>query len=92
MDLLDLDCLNYRDLRLRSATVFGDHENKKTLQKVRGMLNVSIISSCLWITYKRRFAHSVIINGSHTSSCPSSTGYEPGDAPDCIIIEDKNGG
>jgi len=32
------------------------------------MLNeISLISSGLWIMYKRRFAHSVIINGSYTS-------------------------
>jgi len=48
-----------------------DHENKK--RKVRGMLNISIISSGLWITYKRRYAHSVIINGFYTQLSLVST-------------------
>jgi hypothetical protein len=54
-------------------------KTRKTLEKVRGMLN--IISLVSGITYKRRYAHSVIINGLHTFSCVPSTGYEPGDAP-----------
>ena len=52
-------------IRERRVKPDEDEVPVKVYDKI--VLNVSIINSCLWVTYKRRFAHSVIINGSYTS-------------------------